>query len=61
MTRHVSLNDLKPEDDSHLSTLSNLVLKSKKCVIITGAGISCNAGIPVHHLESVSLTSGFSF
>ena len=47
MTIHVSLNDAIPEHRLLLSTLSTHISKSKRTIIITGAGISCNAGIPV--------------
>jgi NAD-dependent SIR2 family protein deacetylase len=47
MTIHVSLEDPTPEHRILLSMLSTQLSKSKRSVIVTGAGISCNAGIPV--------------
>ncbi|KAL1915754.1 uncharacterized protein VTP21DRAFT_6513 [Calcarisporiella thermophila] len=29
-----------------LNEITNLLLKTKKCIVVTGAGISCSAGIP---------------
>jgi NAD-dependent histone deacetylase SIR2 len=48
MTIHLSLDNPSQEDRLLLSTLSTFISKSKKSVIVTGAGISCNAGIPVY-------------
>jgi len=47
MTIHISLQEPSSEHRHLLSTLSTHVSKSKRTVIVTGAGISCNAGIPV--------------
>jgi hypothetical protein len=47
MTTHISLHDAAPEHRHLLSTLSTHISRSKRSIIITGAGISCNAGIPV--------------
>ena len=47
MTVHVPLEGTCPDHPHLLSALSTHVSKSKHCVIVTGAGISCNAGIPV--------------
>lgn len=41
-TQHV-----EPETDEHLRDVANALLKAKKVVVITGAGISTNSGIPV--------------
>ena len=47
MTVRISLTDPAPEHRMLLSTVSTRVSKSKRSIIVTGAGISCNAGIPV--------------
>ena len=62
MTVHISLDNPTQEHRLLLSTLSTHISKSKRTVIVTGAGISCNAGIPVPPLALfVQLTiSGFS-
>ena len=43
--------ELDAANDSHtrrmLSEISLAVAKSKKIVVVTGAGISCSCGIPV--------------
>jgi len=59
MIKHISLDDPGPEDCLCLSTLSTLISKSTKFIIVTGAGIFCNAGIPVHHLEVFHLPQDF--
>lgn len=33
--------------DPHIADLAACLSRSKKTVVITGAGISCNSGIPV--------------
>jgi hypothetical protein len=43
----ISLTDDAPEHRMLLATLSTHIAKSKRAIIVTGAGISCNAGIPV--------------
>jgi len=43
----------------HLSDIANAMHKSKRCVVITGAGISVSGGIPVsalYHNLPLSLT-----
>ena len=47
MTVHISLDNPTPEHRLLLSSLSTHISKSKRSVVVTGAGISCNAGIPV--------------
>lgn len=34
-------------DDSRLQDIAFKLIKSKKILVVTGAGVSCNAGIPV--------------
>ena len=41
------LNSLKIEMDSQILELAKIIHKSKKVVVVTGAGISTNGGIPV--------------
>lgn len=38
---------VKPECDLHLQDIANALFKAKKVVVVTGAGISTNSGIPV--------------
>src|SRR5271154_3052023 len=59
MPKHVSLHNPSHEDRHHLSTISMAILKSKRSIIITGAGISCNAGIPVFFLAELHLRQDF--
>lgn len=34
-------------DDRHLQDIAFKIAKAKKILVVTGAGVSCNAGIPV--------------
>ncbi len=43
----LELNSKDPNTRIHLSQCATKILKSKKTIVLTGAGISCNAGIPV--------------
>lgn len=48
MTVTLNLSDVKDAPTRRsLSDLSLSVAKSKKIVVVTGAGISCSCGIPV--------------
>jgi NAD-dependent SIR2 family protein deacetylase len=38
---------VKPESDLFLQDIANSLYKAKKVVVVTGAGISTNSGIPV--------------
>lgn len=33
--------------DRHLQKVTDVMLKAKKTIVVTGAGISCSSGIPV--------------
>ena len=63
MTVRIPLQDPTPEQRILLSTLSTHISKSKRSVIVTGAGISCNAGIPVPfppHLSAIDCIRTFA-
>lgn len=36
-----------PEDRRHLQEIADILARAKKIVVVTGAGISTNCGIPV--------------
>ncbi len=40
------------ESDEHLDVIAKAIAKSRKVVVVTGAGISTNCGIPVSHQPS---------
>lgn len=42
----LSIHELPSDASIKLSEVSKLIYKSKKATVLTGAGISCNAGIP---------------
>jgi hypothetical protein len=44
-TTHVS-----PESQEDLAEIANGLLKARKVIVVTGAGISTNSGIPVSFL-----------
>lgn len=52
MTIKIDISQLKQwkqlskEDNNHLDSIAHKLCKSKKVIVVTGAGISCNAGIP---------------
>lgn len=39
--------NVRPDSDGELRTIADVLAKSRKVVVITGAGISTNCGIPV--------------
>lgn len=45
-TPQKSVHELPPALSIKLTEISKLIFKSKRSVVLTGAGISCNAGIP---------------
>ncbi|KAG5437501.1 hypothetical protein PCANB_000929 [Pneumocystis canis] len=49
MVLKVRLCDQSPKSHLIISHIANTVERSKKCIIITGAGISCNAAIADFH------------
>jgi hypothetical protein len=53
---------VRPEVDLHMQQVADTIGKSKKVVVVTGAGISTNCGIPVSSLVllSNSLESAFN-
>lgn len=52
-TQHVG-----PQSDDHLDNVSNCLLRARKVVVVTGAGISTNSGIPVRtHLKRLDMSS----
>jgi hypothetical protein len=38
---------IQPVSGDHLQDVANALLKARKVVVVTGAGISTNSGIPV--------------
>lgn len=40
---------VEPGSDELLQEVANALLKARKVVVVTGAGISTNSGIPVRH------------
>jgi hypothetical protein len=36
-----------PIRDANLAALGRIIARAKRCIVVAGAGISCNAGIPV--------------
>lgn len=40
-------SEVRPEDGDALQTIANALVKARKVVVVTGAGISTNSGIPV--------------
>jgi accessory colonization factor AcfC len=47
-TQHV-----EPGSDEHLQDVANALFKARKVVVVTGAGISTNSGIPVYSNASL--------
>ena len=43
----IPLNDQNLEHKRSLESLNSKIIKSKRVVVISGAGISCSCGIPV--------------
>lgn len=39
---------IEPSSDDLLQHVAEALLKARKVVVVTGAGISTNSGIPVH-------------
>lgn len=52
MTIQIDLKSQELSDQQTLSQIAQLVRKSRKAVVVTGAGISCNAGIPDFRSEN---------
>jgi hypothetical protein len=51
---------VKPSSTQHLQVIADALGKSKRVVVITGAGISTNCGIPVSRFQvqyQISLTN----
>jgi adenosylcobinamide amidohydrolase len=47
--------EIRPDGNRQLQEIADVLAKSKKVVVITGAGISTNIGIPVRKQGSVSI------
>ena len=47
--------EVGPDSNRQLQEIADVLAKSKKVVVVTGAGISTNIGIPVRKQDSVSV------
>lgn len=45
----MAIAEIAKSDNRQLQNVANVLACSKKVVVITGAGISTNCGIPVNH------------
>ena len=45
----MAITRIQEGDNRQLQNIANLLAAAKKVVVVTGAGISTNAGIPVSH------------
>lgn len=43
----MTIREVSKEDSRQLQNIANILVSSKKVVVITGAGISTSCGIPV--------------
>lgn len=55
MSSQKSIIHLIRESEDELQMIANTVLGSRKCIVISGAGISTNAGIPISYHFDLSL------
>lgn len=44
--------EVEGHDNRQLQNVANILTASKKVVVVTGAGISTNCGIPVCHIRT---------
>lgn len=44
--KHLRLEDYEGENSELISQINRVINRARKCAVLTGAGISCNAGIP---------------
>ena len=47
----MAILEVTKEDNRQLQNVANILASSKKVVVVTGAGISTNCGIPVGHCQ----------
>ena len=46
----MAITRIQEGDNRQLQNIANILAAAKKVVVVTGAGISTNAGIPVSHV-----------
>ena len=50
----MAILEVQPSDDRNLQNIANILANARKIIVVTGAGISTNCGIPVGSYDSVT-------